>query len=902
MSRLHRGAIAVLLSIAAGIATSVLPAQPIAGGGIAGVERGFSTPPDDSRIMMRWWWFGPSMTDAQIDAELHRMKEGGIGGFEIAPVYPLAIDESADGLRNYPYLSAEFLDRIGAAARKARELGLRMDVTLGSGWPFGGPHIDPSLAAMRLRLDRREIAPDVARAARPVPYEHERLVAAFVGRGSLQEVDPDSFQELDLAGSGPIALPAAAGPRTLLFYFASPTGQTVKRAALGAEGYVLDHYNRAAVERHLHEVGDKLLAAAGPGGIYAVFCDSLEVYDANWTGDMLAEFAKRRGYDLRPLLPLLDYAPSSERAQRVRSDLGRTQTELYEERFSTPIRDWARGHGVKFRIQGYGSPPAALSSYRFADLIDGEGFDWRTLSSTRWAASAAHLLGHPVAASETWTWVHSPAFRATPLDLKAEADEHFLSGINQLIGHGWPSSPPQAGTPGRMFYAAGALNDSNPWWPVMPDLAAYLQRVSFLLRQGAPVADVAIYAPADDARAAMRPGVSGYLNLWMGIRDRIGAPTVSAILDAGYAFDLIDDGTLKEAQARRYKAVVLPNVRWMPEQTRRWIGDYAAAGGTVIALHRAPDGMSLPAVTDRALASRLASSVPPDVTMTPATPQIGFVHRRLEDAQVYFVTNTSNTAHDVAVAFRDASGEAEIWNPMDGSMRRLALEKPGIAHLEFQPYESHVVVFRARARAASAGDDASPSTAGSPADGAPIDGGAGWTFRRAGGSARPVALPHSWSDDPDTRYFSGAGIYERTFELGSQAREPGTRIVLDFGDVRPIEREPLPDGTLRGNSFAALVAPPIREAAEVFVNGRRAGSLWAPPYRLDLTAFVRPGPNDLRVEVYNTAINELAQGGRVPDVAAVTERYGQRFRLQDMEGLQPIPSGILVVPRIRMER
>ena len=64
-------------------------------------------------------------------------------------------------------------------------------------------------------------------------------------------------------------------------------------------------------------------------------------------------------------------------------------------------------------------------------------------------------LGKPVTSSETWTWLHSPAFRATPLDLKAEADQHFLSGINQLIGHGWPYSPPQAGSPGWMFYAAG---------------------------------------------------------------------------------------------------------------------------------------------------------------------------------------------------------------------------------------------------------------------------------------------------------------------------------------------------------------------------------------------------------------------------------------------------------------
>ena len=54
--------------------------------------------------------------------------------------------------------------------------------------------------------------------------------------------------------------------------------------------------------------------------------------------------------------------------------------------------------------------------------------------------------------------------------MKAEADLHFLQGVNQLIGHGWPYSPPQAGEPGWHFYAAAVFNNHNPWWLVMPDI------------------------------------------------------------------------------------------------------------------------------------------------------------------------------------------------------------------------------------------------------------------------------------------------------------------------------------------------------------------------------------------------------------------------------------------------
>src|SRR3989442_7769987 len=129
------------------------------GPGMAELPRLFARPPDDSRVLMRWWWFGPSVTTAELEAEMLRMREGGIGGFELAVVYPMALDDPARGIRNEPYLSPGFLDKVGFAARKARELGLRMDVTLGSGWSHGRPYITPALADAPLRSDLRPINP-----------------------------------------------------------------------------------------------------------------------------------------------------------------------------------------------------------------------------------------------------------------------------------------------------------------------------------------------------------------------------------------------------------------------------------------------------------------------------------------------------------------------------------------------------------------------------------------------------------------------------------------------------------------------------------------------------------------------------------------------------------------------
>src|SRR5215470_16738253 len=123
------------------------------------VRAKFAHPPDDSRIMMRWWWFGPSVTKPEIERELEVMKQAGIGGFEVQTVYPLALDDPDHGFSNYSFLSDQFIDALHFASVKAQELGLRMDLTLGSGWPYGGPSIPITQAGGKLRVDSVAMKP-----------------------------------------------------------------------------------------------------------------------------------------------------------------------------------------------------------------------------------------------------------------------------------------------------------------------------------------------------------------------------------------------------------------------------------------------------------------------------------------------------------------------------------------------------------------------------------------------------------------------------------------------------------------------------------------------------------------------------------------------------------------------
>src|SRR6266478_1524023 len=122
-------------------------AQP---SGTAQLRSAFEHPPDDARIMMRWWWFGPTVAKTEIEREMRLMKEGGIGGFEVQPVYPVVLDDESAGLKTVPFLSDGFLDLLRFTSEKAHEMGLRFDLTLGSGWPFGGPTVSIKDSAGRL--------------------------------------------------------------------------------------------------------------------------------------------------------------------------------------------------------------------------------------------------------------------------------------------------------------------------------------------------------------------------------------------------------------------------------------------------------------------------------------------------------------------------------------------------------------------------------------------------------------------------------------------------------------------------------------------------------------------------------------------------------------------------------
>jgi hypothetical protein len=177
-------AAAALLCAAASCAAANQTNAATHGSTVALVAGHLATPPDDSRAMVRWWWFGPSLVNAQLEREMLAMKAGGFGGFEIQPVYPMELDDPVRGIRNIPYMSREFLDTVGFVNKKANALKLRVDMTLASGWPYGGPHVPVGQASGRLRLSVAALPAGASSATAPAIMSGEKLLATFIAEGS----------------------------------------------------------------------------------------------------------------------------------------------------------------------------------------------------------------------------------------------------------------------------------------------------------------------------------------------------------------------------------------------------------------------------------------------------------------------------------------------------------------------------------------------------------------------------------------------------------------------------------------------------------------------------------------------------------------------------------------------
>jgi hypothetical protein len=876
-----------------------------------------------TKAWTRWWWHGNAVEPGDLTAAMEKYAAAGIGGLEITPIYGVRGGEA----EFIPYLSSKWVDRFEHVLREAERLGMEIDMSTGTGWPFGGNWVDADTACRTLVLQSYELKGGET-LKEPVASIQKGSVSAIGRRMRIEELkeplrdNPDlqalalekvKFEKpLPLAAlvavskdgatedlshyvgeGGKLDWTAPEGEWTLYAVFLGWHGKMVERAGPGGEGNVIDHFSRPALDAYLKKFDDAL-AGRDIKSFRAFFNDSYEVDDgggnSNVTPDMFAQFERLRGYDLRDHLPALFGKASADENSRVLCDYRETISDLLLEEFTKPWTTWSHKHDAITRNQSHGSPANILDLYAASDIPETEGTDRIQFIS---ASSAAHVTGKPLTSAEACTWLNEH-FLGTLAEAKTWCDRYFLGGVNHICYHGTCFSPPNDPWPGRLFYASVELQPTSPFWAHFHALNEYVARCQSFLQGGKPDNDILVYYPIRDEWSAGRGPNMPHFNGEM--RGTATRRTVEKLLNAGYGIDLISDRQLAEVKVENgllmvgglaYKALVLPTSETVPLATLEKLVALADSGATVQADGDLPTSASGMAGRDAAndkfseavetLQSKLASnleSVPAESFVNGTA--LKFVRRRFDDGVAYFIANTGSDSFDGTVTLQSKAQSAALFDPLTGAtgVAKVEPHDAGInVRLQLAPGGSCIV------RTYDHAIEGAPFPYESAAGEAIVLAGPWKLEFVSGGPAMPSAIEPgklgSWTDaDGDAvKNFSGVGRYAIAFPQPTEAAEA---YVLDLGDVRV--------------------------TAEVKLNGESLATLFTSPYRVRIPAAKFKATNTLEVEVANLMANRIADMDRRGVVWKKFYNVNMPSRLPENRGpgglfsaakWKPLPSGLL---------
>ncbi len=697
-------------------------------------------------------------------------------------------------------------------------------------------------------------------------------------------VDPHDVVVLSdkMKADGTLDWTPPPGRWTVLRLGYSLTGSENHPATAEATGLEVDKLNAAHVRAYLEHYLDTYEQVTGHGlfgkrGLQSVVVDSAETGMQNWTEDLLAQFRKARGYDPVPWLPALAgvVVRSPGDSDKFLWDFRRTIAELLarnhygeiariaRERGLTSYEEAIEDHRPTFgddmeMRQSAGIPMGAMWTYgeRWPSALTYE-------ADILGAASLAHVYGQKLVAAESLTSAGRP-WAFAPRELKPLIDMEFARGVNRVVIHTSVHQPVDR-LPGLSLNGYGQFfNRLESWSDQAGAWVRYMARCSFMLEQGRAVADVA-YFYGQEAPVTGLFGDKPVDDVPQGHAfDFVGADALANELS-------VDHGNLATRSGMRYRVLYLGgSSRFMTLSVLRRIHDLVGQGAVLVGTRPAaspslqddpaqfeslartlfgadakphPYGQGMVYPSGSLVEAFAALNLPPDFEYTKPQPdtRLLYLHRRLADGDVYFVSNRQDRAEDLTAKFRVGGYLPEIWDAVTGEVSRASFQQVGDAtqvSLTLPPYGSAFVVFRKKSPALSA-------TILPTARATLLNLSGPWRIVFQPHRGAPAAVVqhdlHSWSDDadPGVRYFSGTATYTASFDLSASSVANGAQLTLDLGKVR--------------------------ELASVTLNGHVLGTVWTPPFRVDITKAARPGRNVVQIAVANLWVNRLI-GDAQPDV------------------------------------
>jgi hypothetical protein len=829
----------------------------------------------------RWWWLGSAVDKPNLTRELEEFSRKGIGGVEICPIYGAKGAED----RFIDFLSPQWMDMLAHTTHEAKRLGLGVDMTTGTGWPFGGPQVTAATASRGLNIIRHQAAggTDVQLALSKGKLE---CLRAFPKSGEPVDLEP-------MVKDGKLEWQAPAGEWEIIGLSSPSEIQKVKRAAPGGGGSVLDPFSRGAMGHYL-EAFDKRLAGFPAPMPRAQFHDSFEYYGAEWTPALFDTFLANRGYDLRDKLPAFAGSGSADTISRVRADYHETLDELHLA-YLKRWHDWAKAHGGITRNQAHGSPGNLLDHYAISEIPETEIFrhvDENQIPMLRIPVSAAHANGNTLVSSETFTWLDEH-FQVTPEKLKEAADFVFLGGVNHIFFHGIPYSPEDAGWPGWLFYASTHMGRNGGLWRDLSAFNGYIQRCQSILQYGKPDSEVLLYYPIHDLWHHQQGKLPLFTvhnqSEWLWT-----TPFYKTSMDLwnhGITFDYASDRMLATATVsdgkivlgnNTFHALVLPGVKRMQPETAKRILELQAQGAKIMVqggwpqdvpgYHKQAEREAVLLASEKSSSGittcggNIIQSLSDTVLHRERMTDFGlrFVRRKHAEGYHYLIVNRSKETFDRVLQLGTPFQSAMVLDPWSPS--NIGVVSRRLFPLRLEPGQS--VIIRTFTDRIVKGEPwvSPPSTPESIA----IEGPWKVEFFDGGPSLPPPAEAirlGSWTSLPDAANFSGTARYTATFDL---VTPPSAACWLDLGRVA--------------------------NTARVSLNGKALGISWCAPHVMNVSRLLKPGMNLLEIEVTNLAANRIADLDRrkVPwkrfhEINFVNIDY----KLFDAAGWNPLESGLL---------
>ena len=801
----------------------------------------------------RWWLMGSALEQTSVEHRLNDYATAGIGAVEMTPIYGVQGNEKNE----LSFLSSSWMNALKYTRAAADKEGVILDMNTGTGWPFGGPSVTINEAAGKLEY---VAIPFTSNGTDPITCSIaisksnsprlNKVMAYPQGSNTAEVIDLTAEVQGDLVDGRVYP----AGDWLVLALYNSHTLQKVKRAAPGGEGYVLDHFDSAAVANYLKNFET---AFENSGATYprAFFNDSYEVYYADWTPKIFDEFYKYRGYRLEEHIDkMLGEGTRKDTDGQVMADYRETLHDMLLNNFTRQWTDWAHKHGALTRNQAHGSPGNLIDFYAAVDIPEIEGFgltdfgikglrtdagftraNYSDFSTLKYASSAAHVAGKPLTSSETFTWL-TEHFRTSLSQMKPDLDLMFVAGVNHVFFHGTTYTPDNVAWPGWKFYAAIDMSPTNTIWRDAPELMKYIERCQTFLQMGKPDNDVLVYVPVRDAWHKSSGSLFSNRLLTFPIDNIVSklpefATCVNNIEQAGLDCDYIseallqgckvENGQIVTAAGTAYKALVIPVDKHLSEALKAHLETLKAEGATIVYGN------------DEATIAQITTATP-----EPLRTQLGLrmIRRSNDGGHHYFISNLQD--HDVCdyVTLAVDFAAITLYNPLTGEISRPVMRGNEV----LVNLKSGQSVILQTHRSVPAGYEELTAEA-VPVALRAIELTQPWTLS-FDPSATPVisntyqlARLQSWETlDEQTARLAGTGIYTTTFTLGdTQLAHAEGGWLLDLGDVR--------------------------ESARVYVNDQYVGCAWCAPFQIEIGSAVKAGENTLRVEVTNLPANRIRQ-------------------------------------------